>query len=240
MRQAQETRFITSTKSGTDSSSYTIILYGSKPIDRMRSFGAKSFLQVTKLQTVIDLQIEAIRTVYPKSEVILVSGFDFDKSVKIKPTNVKIIENSRFEETNEIEDIKIGVNASLNPNIIIISSDIIFNASALVQLKNRGSCVLLDSKKQFSPEDVGCTWNDTRVEMLAYGIPNQWCHIAQFSGKELELLKKFVNLKGKGSLVSYEAINYIVKNGGKICPVSQVSGHCRKVEKPEDIYALYS
>lgn len=231
-----ETRFVTTTKYPvTDSSKISIVLYGSRAIDRMKAYGNKSLLPITKTQNVIDIQLEAIHTVFPKSEVIIVSGFDVEKIIKNRPQLTKIIENVRFEDSNETEDIKIALNAITNNRVITISSDVILNSQALIHLKDRGSCVLVDYKNQFSNEDIGATWTESRLEMLSFGIPNKWCHVAQFSGKELDLLRKFSLSRGKGSTMLYEGINFVITNGGKMTTCPQSTGYCRKIEKVEDI-----
>lgn len=233
-----ETRFVTSTKTGLfDTSKTTVVVYGSTPIDRMKSYGCKSFIPISKTENIIDIQLSAIRSVFPKSEIIFVGGFDFESLIKNKTNEFKVIENSRFESSNEIEDIKIAINAMTNTQLVTISSDIIMNSNTLLQIKGRGSSILVDRRGQFSPEDIGSTWINNKLEMLSFGIPNQWCHISQFHGKEFDLLKKFVNSNGKDNMMLFEGINYILRNGGKMLAIGQTTGFCRKIEKVEDINA---
>lgn len=239
--QINETRFITTTKTlPLDSSKISIVIYGSRPIDRMKSHGHKSLLPITKTQNIIDIQLEAIRTIFPRSEVVIIGGFEISQLIRHRPHLTKIIENYNFYDTNDIEDIRIALNAITNNKIITISSDVIMNSQSLLQLRDRGSCVLVDYKNQFSNEDVGATWTDTKLEMLSFGIPNKWCHIAQFCEKELELLKKFALSRGKNSMMLYEGINFVITHGGKMSVAQQSTGYCRKIERVEDLNASYS
>ena len=77
---------------------------------RAKSYGPKCLLTDKNDITLLSLQINNIRAVYPESEIILTVGFEADKILKKVPSDVRIIENQLYENTNTIEEIRLSLN----------------------------------------------------------------------------------------------------------------------------------
>ena len=94
---------------------------------RMKSYGPKCLLQANQKETILEKTISNIKREHPKSDIIVVAGFESNKVINSLPHYVRIVENSSFEETNIVESIRLGINASANKKLLIVYGDLIFN-----------------------------------------------------------------------------------------------------------------
>jgi len=222
-------------KKSNDSSNVTVVLLASIPNPRMKTMPSVSLLNIDKQHNVIDIQVEAIRAAYPKSDIILVTGHDSNQVIAKRPNGVRIIENQLYNDCGENEEIRLALNNSITECILLINGNCIFNASCLQQLRGHGSCTLVDTKGQMDSDSIGVIANGSKVENLAYGIESKWCYVSYIEGKEYDLLKKFSSLRNRSNMCMFESINYIVSNGGVIYTVEQNAGYLRKISSSKDI-----
>lgn len=219
----------------TDSSNISVVILGSIPNDRMKTMPAVSLMMVNKQQSVIELQYESISAAYPKSEIILVSGHDSQQVIDKRPKRIRIVENQLFQECGEIEELKLAVNNVTTDSILIIKGNTIFDSNAIKQLRNHGSCTMIDRKDQMTKDSLGVISNSSKLENIAYGIEDKWCYTTYLEGKEFSMLRKFVNMRAKSKMCLFEALNYIVSNGGLIYCVGQHEGYLRQILSPKDV-----
>ena len=66
----------------------TVVLLGENHGHRMKSYGPIPLIKVDK-KTLLQKQIEAIKAVFPKYEIILCSGFDAKKTTEYVKNNFK-------------------------------------------------------------------------------------------------------------------------------------------------------
>lgn len=232
----QNNRFTVPIKSKTnDSSNTTVLILASIPNDRMKTMPSVSLMMVDKQNNVIDIQVEAIRTVYPKSDIILVTGHDATQVIEHRPTCVRIVENQMYETRGENEELRLALNNSTTDNILIISGNCIFNANALQHLKNHASCTLIDKNNQIDKDSLGVISNNSRVENIAYGVMDKWCYITYLEAREVRIIKKFASAKNKANMCLFEAINYVTSHGGIINTVGQQNGYLRRITSSKDM-----
>jgi hypothetical protein len=77
--------------------------------------------------------------------------------------------------------------------------------------------------------------HDLGVEHALFDLPNKWAQIAYFTGKELDLLKKFCWNRDHSNKFGFEALNYIVEKGGKLYISQHKESRATDIDKPEDI-----
>ena len=180
---------------------------------RMKSYGPKCLLKANQKETILAKTISNIKKEYPYSDVIIVTGFESEKVIKSVPHSVRVVENTRYKETNIGESIRIGINASANKKLLIVYGDLIFNIYSIRGLTSDGPCVVVDSKSRFKENEVGVTIVDGLVTNFAYGLPNKWSQIAYFENESFEVLKSLCSDKRKNKLYPFELFNIIINNG---------------------------
>lgn len=218
-----------------DSSNVTAIVLGSIPNDRMKTMPAVSLMMVNKQQSVVELQFESISAAFPKSEMILVVGHDGQQVIEKRPKQMRIVENQLYEQCGEVEELKLAINNVTTDAVLIIKGNTIFDSKAIKQLRNHGSCTMIDKKDQMTKDALGVISNGSKIENIAYGVEDKWCYTTYLEGRELKILRKFVNMRIKSKMCLFEALNYIVSNGGLIYCVGQQEGYLRQILSPKDV-----
>lgn len=224
-----ETRFTVPIKdSRFKSEDISIVLLGSIMRPRTKTIGPTSLIKINSQQTLLDYQVQSIRQIYPKSEIILVVGFEAAKVCNNKPDQVKIIENPFFESKGNAEEIRLALNIINNDTVMIIDGGTIFSPEILIPLKKHGSSILVTNNKIL--EDVGTPNNIGRLSMLSYGNDYTWTNIGIYQERELNLMSKFVANRSKNKYGYHEVVNYIADNSGKINVVELKTGYVSKIE----------
>jgi len=226
------TRFITTTKvPPSDSARYTVVLLSSLPIGKSMYGTPVSLYPINSKETVLDIQYQAIKTVFPKSDIYIITGFNTLQVVNRRPLGLRVLENQNYEHGGEVEELRLGLNIINTPSIITISGNMIFNDEALNQIRTKHSSILVDSTIE-NDNIVGTITDNAKLENISFGIPNKWCGISHFTGKELESLKSLANIKSKANLCMFELINTLVHNrNGIIYTINHIAGYIKRIEK---------
>lgn len=226
------TRFITSTKTPLiDTAKYSVAILASLPLGRSLTGTPISLYPVNNRYNVLGAQYDAIKTVFPKSDVFLITGYNTHQIVGQKPNGLRIIENQKYQTCGEAEEVRLVLNAINTPSVITISGDLLFDETALNQIKTKHSSILIDPSIH-DDSVVGTINNKSKLENMSYGIQNKWCGIAHFANKELFSLVQAANVKSKANLCLFELINYIIHHRhGIIYTVEHNAGYIQKVVK---------
>lgn len=191
-------------------SNISVVLLAARYGYRMKSFGTPCHYRNFKKQTLLENQIKTILSIYPSAEIVVVTGYQIKKLVRQRE-KYRLVENIRFQETNEIEDIRLALNNVLNRNILIISGDVYFNKYAIKNLND--SCLIFDTKNQIKSYDVGITTMGGEATTLAFDLHKTWCHITFFTDKEFDLLYNFCQKFENNRMFLFEAINQLIEKG---------------------------
>lgn len=218
-----------------NSANVTAIILASIANDRMKTMLPVSLMMVDKQNTVLDSQIDSIRTVYPKCEIILVVGHDAQQVIDKKPANVRIVENTNYDSAGEIEELRLAINNVTTDNILLINGSCIFNAKALQHLRGHSSCTLVDKNNQIDKDSLGVISNNGRAENIAYGVQDKWCYISYLEAREHAILRKFISVRNRCNLCLFEGINYILTHNGLIYSIGQQDGYLRKITSGKDL-----
>jgi hypothetical protein len=201
---------------GLEKDGLSIIILSGSPGYRMRSYGPRCLLKDKYGVTILQNQTNSFTIFKPKAEIILVSGFELDKVVKNKPAGVRIVENQLYEDTNEVEEARLGINNALYDNILLTFGDIYFNDFLIRDLALKESTLVVDQKNSMLSDDVGVTVVDEYATIMSFAIRHpKWCRFAFFTGRELKLLKAFISDRNNNKLYLFEALNFIMEKGGK-------------------------
>lgn len=219
-------------KKSTNNPTLSIVIIAAGIGSKTKSFGTKSLFEI-RGQTLIQRQLDTIYSVYPNIEIILVAGFEAYKVYKRLAniyTKLKYVFIDDYENTNQVYSILNGVLATNSTNILLIYGDILFNKFTINDLDLKHSYLLADTNKQISRDKVGIHTNENNiVEILHHGIKNKWAQIVLFSEYELSLLKKLFLNRESYRWLGYEAINYIIKNGGQFIILDNKKQNIREI-----------
>lgn len=211
------TRHITSTRrSNTNIDNVTVIILAANINYGMKSYGAKSLINVNSKETLIEYQIRIIRESFVNPDIIIVVGFSADRVIKKCPSNVRIVENINFENTNEIEQLRLALNCSIYENALIIKDDVIFNVSTLKNVVNDRSFVVYDSQGQIDSNNIGINVINGFATFFTHESLNKWCHITYLINKELKIIRGICNNREKAKLYLFEALNLMLEKTEKI------------------------
>lgn len=211
-----------------------IIILGADICYGMKSYGPQSLLKVNN-KPIIEHQLEVISQTFPKSDVILVAGFDINKIVRRRPTNVRIVENPFFSVTNETEQLRLAFNCSLSDSVIILTDGIVFNKKTMEYLDCNNTCVLYDSKNQLNSSNVGINVVDGCAKAFVFDSPNKWCHITHLAPKEYKIVKNLCNTKENINLFFSEILNKLVEKTNKIVAIEPPGMIIAKINNSKDL-----
>lgn len=210
---------------------YDIIIPAAGCSSRMKGAGCKPLLKLG-YKRLIDYQLESINKLFNKKNIIVVSGFESEKVINYLDQKVINIENDRFELTNVVKSISIGLKACLSNSVIIIYGDLFFTKQAINHAYRNQSFVVLS--KTMKDNEVGCTINNGILENMFYELPKKWGQIVYFTGKELLLLKKIVHKKEYEKSYGYEIINKVIDMGG-IFKVIEPDAYIQDIDTAKDL-----
>jgi len=179
---------------------------------RMKSHGPKSLIPIHK-SNIIERQLKSIKRSFPTANIILVTGFESIKLMSHTPNSIIKIENERFETTNVVRSIGMGLRAAKH-DVLVLYGDLVFNDKAL-QAINLNQSSLLVGPTIMGDKEVGCIINRDKIENLMYDLPTKWGQISFFKGRELKILKEICWNPSNFNMFGFEAINQILSRGGK-------------------------
>lgn len=204
-------RFTMPIKSVPSDEQFTAIILGANVELRQKGLGPKSLIPVSDTFNVIETQMDSIRTAYPKCDMLLVTGYQTSQIVS-KRYPIKIVENPFFEETSEVEQIRIGLNAVLSNKVLFVGGDLVFDPFAINKITTHGSCTLFNPGNHPEEPDLGVVHHNNVLENVVYYGPQKWYNCLYLEGKELEAMRKFAKNKERSKLSMFEAINFLVGN----------------------------
>ena len=180
---------------------------------RMKSYGPKCMLEL-KTETVIQRQIKQVHKRFTNYEIVIVGGFRSDKLFQYLPNNFIKVQNERFEETNVVRSIEIGINASTSENILIMYGDLVFEEGILNSLDTSETTMLVGANSQHhDTRSVGCVIVKNNVESACWKIPNKWSQILYIHENRLA---QFKTCLGNEKWFGFESINEMINKFGPI------------------------
>lgn len=199
----------------------------------MKSYGVKSLIEIAHKTNIITHQLSIIKKTFTDCEIILVTGFESDKLMRQTPNNLIKIKNERFEETNVMRSIGIGLHAATTDNVLIVYGDLVFNKQAL-QIPIKESAIIID-KDTMTTNEIGCNINEDYVEYLMYDRPNKWAQIVLLKGRELALMREMAWDKKNDNLYGFEILNNIIERGGRFKAVMPPGIKVNDIDSSKDL-----
>lgn len=221
------TKFLTSVRGREDnresSEFVSIILLCEKSGKRMKSYGPTSLIEV-KGKKIIDIQMDAVKSVFKNFEVVIAAGFESEKVVKYirkempRSLNIRVVENQVYHHSNCCESLRLCLNNICNDRVLIVSGDVLFHPTAISSvIRSRGS-ILYQNKDDLNNLEVGTIYSEKSLIGLNYGIEGKaWSEMCFLRGREnIECLRSIISSVDYKNRLLFEAINSMVDNKKKI------------------------
>lgn len=207
-------RSVTSIKNEKKKKDISVILLSAGLGHRMKSIEPRCLIKIGE-KYLIEHQVESLNHAMNGVEIIGVFGPHVERILK-KVNNIRFVENQLYNETNNSESLRLGINNAANKNILFIHGDIFFRHDVFKGVDFSHSFLILDGSNDLEDKEVGVTTHNDKIITLSYGLEKKWAQICYLTGKELKLLKTIFFKQGKidKKKLSFELINQIIENGG--------------------------
>lgn len=151
----------------------TIILLSESHGYRMKSYGSIPLVKILD-KTLIQKQIEVIKSFFSNYEIILCSGFDVKKTVEyvkenFPSENIRVVENQVHLNSNCCESTRLCLNNTTNHRVLICSGGILLTADMLSQINYKTDCVLVQDDNPMKNFEVSAMENDFNLQNLCLG-----------------------------------------------------------------------
>jgi len=190
----------------------TIILLSENVGHRMKSYGSISLLSVGN-RTILEHQIDAIKSRFINYEIILCGGFDIDRLVKFvynkyRTDNIRVVENQMYQHSNGCESVRLCLNNTTNNRILICNGELMLTSSCLSSLDLSCSHVLIE-KKHVSNLEIGVTITpEGFAETFCYGVNHKWSEVVFLHQPDIiDSLRKIISTPDYKTKFVFEALN---------------------------------
>lgn len=193
--------------------SLSIIVLSSKPANRMKSYGPTPMLKLGH-HSLIDIQINSIKTNFDKPEIIFCTGCESNKIVKyIKGKypndNIRVVENQIYEESNCCESLRLALNNIVSESVLVCNGELVFYPE-LVRVHEESSYILsLSNSRKKSNMEIGSVSNEiNQITNMSFGLPVVWSEIFYLNSlKEIEHLRKLLWTENYNNKFIFELLN---------------------------------
>jgi len=197
-------------------------------------YGAKSLIQLSNNEYLLERQIRLVKQQYGNPEIIVVTGFQSDKIIPILPKKVKVAENESYENTSVVRSIDIGLKVASYEDVVIIYGDTIFNSFGLPKVE-KNSTIIIDSQGQMKDDEIGLNMIDKRAVYFSYGFRPKWANILYISKDDIGEFRKLISAKESKKLFTFEILNKMIDMGYYIQCIEPKNMKIAKIDTPKDI-----
>lgn len=207
---------------------------------RMKSYGPMSLLKIDK-SSLIEQQINVIKSFFINYEVIVCCGFEAKKTIdylkaNFKNENVRIIENQVYSNSNSCESARLCLNNTMNHKVLILHGDLVITHSMLDQMDFNSNCVLTQDDNRHKNYCVSVIENNEDLKnMCVGGKSNFWADCIYLENEES--ITKFSNILNNIEYKNkflFEAINELLKT----TPIKVCRNEGRSIFKINNIKSL--
>jgi len=207
---------------------------------RMKSYGPMSLLKIDK-SSLIEQQINVIKSFFINYEVIVCCGFEAKKTIdylkcNFKNENVRIIENQVYSNSNSCESARLCLNNTMNHKILILHGDLVITHDMLDQIDFNTNCVLTQDDNKYKNYCISVIQNNKDLKnMCVGGKSNFWADCIYLENEES--ISKFSNILNNIEFKNkflFEAINELLKT----TPIKVCRNEGRSIFKINNIKSL--
>lgn len=206
----------------------SIILLCDSPGYRMKSYGPTSLISING-KKLIDLQIELINKTFNNNEIIICAGFEIDRIIKYiktkhKKSNIRVVENQLYNNSNSCESLRIAINNTFNNKILICDGNLLLNNKCLSLIDIRYSCALIEKSPSGNLEIGVNIDHQNNIQHFSYGAHHIWSEILFMHNDDIidECRKIIQSIDYKNKFI-FEALNELIINKYNIKAISNTN-----------------
>lgn len=163
--------------------------------------GNKKFLKMDMFKT----NIQKIHNSFVNPDIVVVTGM-YNNFYKKRDGKYRICENQLYENSGEIEQIRLGLNNILNNKIVILKEDCIFDPETIKMGIKKKKEFLVYGKRESNP---GMIINKDYVYNISFGLDNPFGDIF-FLENSLEEVENFIEKPHNINKKFYELVNHLI------------------------------
>lgn len=189
------------------------IILGDKYNRGTKSKGC-SGLMPHKKDTIIKNQTSTIFSVFPRSKIIYVYGYDQKKIENYAALNYKSKKNIEFIHNPEYLTKGFGRSLFtaldyLNDSCVIMFGNTIITKSILMKIKHKVPQVFLSKTIEYK---LGCVITDEYIENMSYGLTNYSYGIYHFPKPETAMVAGVLDSQAGKNMFVFEIVNLLIEN----------------------------
>lgn len=182
---------------------------------------------------IIDYQIKTISSFYKQSDIILVSGFEHERTVNHIHSknyqNVRIVENQNYKNSDILDAWKIGLNLAIKSDVYIIHGDRIFSKEVINDKNKKTHLITHDF--DHSNYNLGLVYNENDILLnISYGLPNVWSEIFYISKEDFTIARKLINSNKRTRIYSVDAFINLLSEHIEISIVKKDPKHIKTLK----------
>jgi len=227
-------RYITTpTKSRTDKGAefndlVSVVLFSENHGYRMKSYGPISLMKIGG-KTLIERQVDCIKSTFKNFEIILCSGFETQRIVEFvkdnfASINIRVVENQMHFNSNCCESARLCLANISNDKILFCNGGALINPEILRSIDYRYSTVLCQPENDHKDFDIGAIV-DNGKQLVSFGLGvkfNLWTEIFYICKKKyLKELYSTTSSPDYKNKFMFEAINELAKTHPIVVKVNE-------------------
>lgn len=211
-------KFITSPRKGQQikhlEDLVSVIILGENHGYRMKSYGPLPLIKIQE-KTLLEHQINAIKSTFPNYEILLCVGFESEKMLSFvrehfQDVNIRVVENQIYANSNCCESVRLCMNNTMNDKILILNGGIDIVPSNLKSVNLTKTNILVQHNTIDSSFDIGIIFNSRdRLENMTLGIDTEkWLEMFFITGAtHLSIFRKIISDPDYKNKFLFESIN---------------------------------
>lgn len=205
---------------------------------KIKSYEPRSLIKLNN-KTLIEHQMDAFKQKLPKCDFITVVGYECSKIIRKIQGKTRIVENCIYNECNNGESLRLGVNNSLSDNLFIIHGDINFDKSIIDDFTYNESFVV--TVTGLEEREVGITSTDGYINSFSYGLEKKWGQIVFLNSTDVEVLRKLLlrNDFNTKFMLTFEILNKLIESGVRFKEIEVDSKKIKEIDTAKDIINEY-
>ncbi len=191
----------------------SVVLLYDASVNRMKSYGPIALFNINEYTKILDYHISFIHAYFAKPEIIICVGSESEKIIKYVQnkyynTDVRIVENQMYQDTNTCESLRLCLNNIHSNNILLINA--LTLPKKIVPIKQ--SNVMLYITENSKKSDVGININENnKVEYMSFCAKNAWLDIMWITNKTIiTSIKKILSQESYKKKMWFELINDMI------------------------------
>ena len=190
-----------------------MVLFSENHGYRMKSYGPVPLIKIDG-KSLIETQINAIKSTFSNFEIILCSGFETERTVnfikeKFNNINIRVVENQVHYNSNCCESARLCINNTMNNKILFCGGGVLLTPTCLNLIDLNTSMVVYQNQNDDSNFEVGVVHHENRLEGMSIGVKNQyWIELLYLSDqKTIQYLYSILSNPEYKNRFIFEAIN---------------------------------